>query len=210
VKKILGFMGSPRKNKNTDTLLQEALRGAAESGSETKLIRISELNMLGCRGCYACKLKTRANKRCVLDDDMTALYNDIEDAGAILFASPVYMCAITPELKMVIDRLFPYINMNLGSLLPKGKKCGLIFTQNQNDPNLFKSHFDMIAYMLTVIGFEKPSILVGVNTIGYDGDITKLNGMGLEENFRSKKQHRDAEFPKDMKEAYEMGRRLAS
>ncbi|MBW2648125.1 MAG: flavodoxin family protein [Deltaproteobacteria bacterium] len=188
-KKIIGFMGSPRKNKNTDTLLQEVLRGAEDAGAETKLVRIGELNMRGCTGCYACKRKEKPQNRCVLNDDMAGLYKDIEEADAVVFSSPVYMCTITPELKMVIDRLFPYLTLDMGTLLPKGKKCGLVFTQNQLDAQLFKSHFDMLAYMLGLIGFETPEILVSVNTIGYDGDIGQLDASGLETVFQSKMQH---------------------
>ncbi len=38
--KILAINGSPRKNKNTATLLQHALKGAQEMGAETELIHL--------------------------------------------------------------------------------------------------------------------------------------------------------------------------
>lgn len=207
-KKIIAFMGSPRKNRNTGILMQEALRGANALGAETKLVHIAALTMKGCQGCYACKTKGDTEGKCVLKDDMTPLYQEVEEADAVLFGSPVYMCAMTSELKMVLDRLFPYLTMDFESLLPKGKKCGLIFTQNQRDPNLFEWHFQMTARMLTYLGFEEPEILVSIDTIGYD-DVEKLAGTTLIETHRRKKHHKATVFPNDMRKAYDMGQRMA-
>ena len=35
MKKIVAFMGSPRKNGNTATLINEVIRGAQDAGAET-------------------------------------------------------------------------------------------------------------------------------------------------------------------------------
>ncbi|HNX57721.1 MAG TPA: flavodoxin family protein, partial [Spirochaetota bacterium] len=133
MKKILAFQGSPRFEGNTYQLLRRALDGAQDSGAETELIQLGKMKMTGCKGCYSCKKAGAAYGKCILKDDMTPLYKKIEEADGILFGSPVYMCAMTPELKMVIDRLFPYLTMNMGTLLNRDKKSALIFTQNQPD-----------------------------------------------------------------------------
>ena len=53
--KILAFNGSPRKKWNTARLLEEALKGAAESGAETKLFHLYDLDFKGCLSCFSCK-----------------------------------------------------------------------------------------------------------------------------------------------------------
>ncbi|XWX63056.1 flavodoxin family protein [Desulfitobacterium sp. AusDCA] len=47
--KVIAINGSPRKNKNTATLLNKALEGA-----ETELIHLYDLNYKGCVSCFAC------------------------------------------------------------------------------------------------------------------------------------------------------------
>jgi hypothetical protein len=42
--KVIAINGSPRKNGNTATLLQEALGGAVSAGAETEMIHLIDLN----------------------------------------------------------------------------------------------------------------------------------------------------------------------
>jgi multimeric flavodoxin WrbA len=68
--KVIAINGSPRKNKNTATLLNKALEGAASQGSETELIHLYDLNFKGCISCFSCKLKSGKNYgKCALKDD---------------------------------------------------------------------------------------------------------------------------------------------
>jgi multimeric flavodoxin WrbA len=207
---VLAFNGSPRKEGNTGKLLREALRGAADSGATTTFIQISNLNLKGCRGCYGCKKKASYGK-CVQKDDMTDLYPLIDNADAVLFGSPVYMGAMTPELKMVLDRLFPYLTMDFGSLLPKGisgpKRSGLIFTQNQKDAGLFSWHFNTTAMMLGHLGFANAGIVVGANTIGHES-FEKLVGDSVPNQYAEKKDELAITWPQTMEGAYLLGRKL--
>lgn len=208
-KKVIALMGSPRKNGNTDTLVKEVLRGAAEAGAETRLVHVAELNMKGCQGCYSCKQRERAGQGCILEDDMTPLYREIEEADVVVFGSPVYMSTMSAQLKLVLDRLFPYIIIDGKGPLPKGKRCALIFTQNQIDPRLFAGHFDMTALLLQFMGFEAPEVLVSVDTIGYKGSPDTLALPEPEGATERKNRHKETEFPRDMQMAHEMGKRLA-
>ena len=210
MKNVIAFQGSPRTRGNTATLLNEALNGARSRGAETEMIHIRKLRMTGCRGCYSCKKRGDGYGKCILKDDMTEIYSKIDQADAVLMGSPVYMCAMTPELKMVLDRMFPYINMSLESSLKKGKKCGLIFTQNMPDPKLFEWHFNMTAFMLNTIGLEQPELLVSVNTIGYkDKDLPDLMGNDLLQVHDNKLKHKETVMREDMRRAYELGARMA-
>jgi multimeric flavodoxin WrbA len=155
--KVLGLLGSPRKEGNTATLIQEAFRAAQDAGAETEMIDVNGLDMKGCQACYAC----RKTKQCRLKDDMSAVYGKIDAADAVIFGSPIYMCSMTAQMKAVVDRLFPYLNPDYTSNMKTGKRCGLIFCQYQPDPNLFLNHIKTAAFMLNVLGFEKPKILIG-------------------------------------------------
>lgn len=209
MKQVIAFQGSPRMSGNTATLLQEALKGAESKGAATEMIHICRLKMTGCRGCYSCKKKGAGYGKCILQDDMTEIYDKIEKADAVLMGSPVYMCAMTPELKMVLDRMFPYITMTLESLMKKGKRCGIVFTQNQSDPKLFEWHFNMTAFILATIGFNQPEILVSTNTIGYrDKDLPDLAGETIQQVHESKLKHKKTIMQQDLQNAFAMGVRM--
>ena len=209
MKYVLAFQGSPRPDGNTSQLVRKALEGARDSGAETEMVQISSLKMSGCRGCYSCKKKGESYGNCILKDDMTPLYGKIGKADAVIFGSPVYMCAMTPELKMVIDRLFPYLTMDMGSLLKRDKRTALIFTQNQPDPSLFEWHFNMTAYMLDLLGFVKPGILLSVNTIGYnEKDVDNITGDSMKVTHENKVKYRSEEWGSDLDRAYRLGHDL--
>lgn len=210
MKKILALQGSPRKKGNTATLLNEVINGAKEAGAQTEMIHLASLSMTGCRGCYTCKKEGDTYGKCILKDDMKNIYEKIDEADGVIFGSPVYMCAMTPELKMVLDRLFPYLTKSLGTIMPPGKKSALVFTQNQKDPALFEWHFNMTAFMLNTIGFEKPEMLVSVNTIGYNvNEMDKIKSSDMEKVHAMKLKHKEEFFKKDLESAFDIGRKMA-
>jgi multimeric flavodoxin WrbA len=156
--KIVGLIGSPRKNGNTDVLVQKALEGAKAQGAETTLFYLNELNIRGCQACYACK-KTG---HCVVNDDMAEIYRVINEADGIILGSPVYFGRFTAQVSLFMDRLFAYLKPDFTNSLGAGKKIALVFTQNQPNANLYEGLINSTAQVLTRIGFESgPNPLVG-------------------------------------------------
>ncbi|MBM4141569.1 MAG: flavodoxin family protein, partial [Nitrospira sp.] len=43
--KVVAFLGSPRKNGNTELLLQETIRGIEESGLKVRLFNLNLMNI---------------------------------------------------------------------------------------------------------------------------------------------------------------------
>ena len=98
--KVLGIMGSPRRQSNTELLLDKALEGAREAGAEVGKVLVSKLKISPCLEIYAC-LK---DGNCAIKDDMQALYEKILEADHIIFASPIFFYGITSQAKAVVDR----------------------------------------------------------------------------------------------------------
>jgi multimeric flavodoxin WrbA len=99
--RILGLAGSPRRGGNTETLLDQALAGAAAAGAEVEKVVASNLKMRGCLHCDGCVL----TGVCIQKDDMTALYPKLAEMDAFVLTSPLMFMAISSQAKMVIDRL---------------------------------------------------------------------------------------------------------
>jgi multimeric flavodoxin WrbA len=98
--KVLGISGSPRLGGNTDTLLQEVLKGAESLGAETKTIFICDKRIAPCEHCDNCLVLGD----CKIPDDMHEIYKQMSEADAIVIASPVHFLGLTAQLKAAVDR----------------------------------------------------------------------------------------------------------
>jgi multimeric flavodoxin WrbA len=155
------IFGSPRKNGNTHILVEEARKGLADTDVRSEIFYLNEMNIKGCQACYYCK-KNNVSE-CALKDDMQKIYEAIKAADGIIIASPIYFGGVTAQTKAWLDRLFPFINMSVGSLIPQGKKAAFIFTQNQPVPELFANHIEVFKMMIGFIGFEVKESLLACN-----------------------------------------------
>lgn len=63
-KKVLILSSSPRRGGNSDTLCDEFMRGAVESGNHVEKIFLRDKTIHPCLGCSACSLhKNRVHKK---------------------------------------------------------------------------------------------------------------------------------------------------
>jgi multimeric flavodoxin WrbA len=97
---VLGIYGSPRKNGNSDMLLDSALQGAASKGGAITRLYAREIKIAGCYSCGGCN----ETGRCKVKDAMQDVYPVLLAAQAIILAAPVYFYALPAQLKALIDR----------------------------------------------------------------------------------------------------------
>jgi multimeric flavodoxin WrbA len=97
---VLGIYGSPRKGGNSDQLLDLVLEGARQAGADVDAVYVRRLDLSGCRECGGCD----ETGKCVLDDDMQAVYDRLDWAEAIVVGSPVFFYGPPAQLKALIDR----------------------------------------------------------------------------------------------------------
>ncbi len=102
--KIIGLVGSHRKNGNTDKAVSKVLLGAKLEGADVEIIYLNDYNIKDCTGCEGC----RETFQCVINDDMKEIYSKITMADAIVLGSPTYFYNVTGVVKNFIDRLYCY------------------------------------------------------------------------------------------------------
>lgn len=129
MKRILGVVGSPRRNGNTDILVTRILDGAADAGAAVEKIFLADLKIAECDGCHAC-WKTL---RCAKEDDMQALYPKIVGSDLIVFGTPVYWYGSTALMTGFIDR-FVYFNCPATRAKIRGKGAFLAIPFEEEDP----------------------------------------------------------------------------
>lgn len=128
--KIYAINGSPRKNRNTATLLEESLAGARSTRAnhpiETEMIHLYDTDYKSCISCFECKKIGGKNYgHCSIKDSMSPLIEKLSQADGIIFGSPIYFHGITGKMRSFLERLlFPYsvYDNQYSSIAPKKHK----------------------------------------------------------------------------------------
>ncbi|MCG8564718.1 MAG: flavodoxin family protein, partial [Desulfobacterales bacterium] len=148
--KIIGISTSPRKGFNTDTLVCQALAGAARTGAETIFYHLTDLKISPCTGCNKC----RSRGICSQDDDMTLLLETLTNAQGLVVGSPIYMGQMSGQAKIFMDRLYPLMDGDYQPRIPSHVRAAWLFTQGAPDPKFFKTYIDYNQDLLTQFGFD--------------------------------------------------------
>lgn len=214
MKKVYAINGSPRKNKNTAQMLDKALEGVKAEFPDAQIERIDlfDLNFTSCKSCFACKRKDEKFLRtCAIKDDLSPVLEKIKEADGLIIGSPIYFGDITGQLHSFYERLFfPYFQYKPGypSLVENKIPTACIYTMNVNEQIMQGIGYRQILERwenLLAHAFQKPLIAYAFDTYQFD-DYSKYICETFNEE--DKAHHRDTQFPIDLQNAYELGRKL--
>jgi multimeric flavodoxin WrbA len=207
--KIISINGSPRKNWNTNTLLQKALEGAASQNAETEIVHLYDGEYRGCVSCFACKIKG-GSYTCALQDGLTPVLEKLKSVDAVIFGSPIYFMSVTSGMSAFLERfLFPYYKYSreCPSLFPKKIPTAFIYTMNAAEEKIemLKASLNPYERFIEIVFGEKPVLLYSYNTYQYS-DYNKYESSIFNE--KEKVKHRAEQFPLDCKAAFDLGIKL--
>jgi len=148
--KILALMGSPRKQGNTDLLINEILAGVENAGHNHEKLDLYDLDISPCTDCRDCKTGA-----CSIDDDMLDLYPKIESADVIIFGTPLYWYDPSGPMKLFMDRLLPYSETEK----LKGKRALLVIPSAEG-PKACEAVVKMFQLSLDYLGMDISHILL--------------------------------------------------
>lgn len=129
MKRILGVVGSPRRDGNTHILVSRILEGAKEEGAIVDIVFLGDLEIEECDGCHTCW----QGKECSKGDDMNDIYPKIIESDVIIFGTPVYWYGPTALMKGFIDR-FVYFNCPENRAKIKGKSSVIAVPFEEESP----------------------------------------------------------------------------
>jgi multimeric flavodoxin WrbA len=98
--KVLGISTSPRRDGNSDLLLQRALAGAREANADVEHMRACDYRIAGCDECGECSVMGK----CRVQDDYPQILDKMLAADRIIFAAPVFFLTVSAQAKLLIDR----------------------------------------------------------------------------------------------------------
>ena len=185
--RVLGIMGSPRIEGNTDLLLDEALRGAQSQGAEVEKIIVDKLKIAPCREYYGCL----QDGNCVIRDDMDGIYPKLLNADRVIVASPIFFYGLTSQIKALIDRCQAlWARKYILKQVPpdSGRRGAFIAVGATGGKRLFDGSILTVKYFFQSIGVKYADELL-VRGVDRKGEIR--------------------EHPAELSDAFELGRRLA-
>ena len=210
--KAIAINGSPRKGWNTDLLLQQALKGAADAGAETELIQLSDLSFSGCRSCFACKRAGAETGRCMWKDDLQPVLDKMLAADVVFMGSPIYLGNVSGMMYCLMERLvFSLLSYDDYSKKLFHGHVNSCFFFTMNAPKVFAN----TAYRKVMKQYSNAMKRLGGSSEYYAAcdtlqfkDYSRFAAGTFNE--AHKRKVREEQFPKDLQAAYDIGHRLAA
>jgi multimeric flavodoxin WrbA len=187
VTSILLVYGSPRRNGNTDELMNKFNEGLlrnkniVKSSIKIDKIIVKNLSFSACIECRHCSI----NGECAVKDEMQDVYNKLINCDFIAISSPVFFTAVSGYLKAFIDRCqrFWVLKYELKKeVIQKERKGIFISTAGSGSDNIFDCSRKTIRALFDVLNVKYDKDFTYKN-IDFKGDILK-NPEASQEVFR--------------------------
>jgi len=110
--KILVFNGSPKKEQSDTMCITRAfLDGMQEVAPQNiKTIHVVDSHIEYCTGCFSCM---KNGGKCIHDDDMSSILEEILNSDLLVFSFPLYCYGMPASLKALLDRTLPLSSMSI-------------------------------------------------------------------------------------------------
>ncbi|MFX1537177.1 MAG: flavodoxin family protein [Promethearchaeota archaeon] len=173
---VIGISGSPVKDGNTETFLQNILDITSKEGLKSETINLSRLDIKDCIHCNFCLRKQQPGKYCSIEDDAQEIFEKVEHADILVLVSPVYFMRTSARMAAFIDRLrvFMYGNLVGGKLKNKiGVSAAVSWLRNGGLETTHLTHI----YAFMTLEMIPVSVHNSVSPLGASA-VASLHGSG--------------------------------
>jgi multimeric flavodoxin WrbA len=190
MKNILAIYGSPRRKGNTTLLLNHAVQGALDTGTQVERIVLRDLKMSPCLEIYGCK----ETGRCVIQDDFQEVSNQLLACHGVILASPIFFYTVSAHTKILMDRCQSlWVKKYWIDKIPYGqwnpRRKGLFISVGATKgKRLFEGTLLTLKYFFDILDAELWKALL-YRELDFEGDVLK--------------------HPEYLQEAYETGKEFA-
>jgi len=190
--KVLAFCASPRKNGNTDLLVEEALKGVVSTGAQAEKIMLQRLKLKFCVGCRKCK-DAGFEEMCIVKDDMTDIYPKIVDSDAIIIGFPIFTGRECAQLATFFDRWDCFVRAKHQDPRTWDKRGMVIGTWGFST---IDSYDDIVENVMILLKMHRIETVEALSACGFEGMLH-----GLDENRKGM----IAQRPELLKKAFDAG-----
>jgi len=198
---LLAIVGSPRKGKATDTLVDKAIAGVKSESPNcnVKKLHLIDYDIQFCKNCLTCRDSETKEPvaKCSIQDDMDYIREEIFKSDFLIFGTPVHMGYATAIMMTFLERICWTFAKPEGKILsiygcpiPRSKKVrkSIIIVTSGIIPPLFRKLCDDATSLIK----QTTKDSLNAKTVGdiYAGDI----------------EHRGVEYY--FKRAFNLGKKL--
>jgi len=160
--RVVGLVGSNRRDGNTNTLVEKILEGARSAGHDTEKISFAGVTILPIGDCGACR---RAGS-CVNKDDFDSVMDRVLNSDCVVFGTPLYWYGPSAQMKAFMDRWVCRMVMDEQAFRDRmrGKKC-LLAVPHQDTRLSGAEH--LIAIMEKTFEFMEMAYLGRIQTVAW-------------------------------------------
>ena len=208
-KKIIAVNAGPRKGWNTDTLIDEAIRGAESEGAEVEKFDLFKLDKYtGCISCFVCK-KEQFKGHCIVKDGLTEVLDAIREADGLIIGSPNYLGELTAFFRALYERLmFQNLTYNNDTPCCNENPIPVLLIMTSNAPDdLYLPLLEN--YKNSMSGFVGPTeVFVSGQTLQIE-DYSKTDWPWFFDPEERYERHEKI-FPKEREAAFNKGKELVN
>ena len=166
--RVLGISGSPRRGGNTETLIDEVLRGAHQAGAIVDKVILSQLQIAPCDACDACE----ATGECIHQDDMSALLDKMERSQVWVLGTPVYWWGPSAQFKLFLDRWYATDFLPQDRTPFKGRRIILVIPMGDGDPATARHTVGMLTDALAYVKADLIATILAPG-VGDPGEVAR-------------------------------------
>ena len=120
--KVIGIVGSYRKENIVDSAVSEILAEAQRLGAQTSKIYLKDFHIEFCQNCRSCMQVPGSERgQCVIDDDLNSLLEDIDSADCLVIGAPVNVGNVNALTRKFMERCMGFGYWPWGTAAPKGR-----------------------------------------------------------------------------------------
>ena len=204
-KRLVAVNAGPRMGWNTETLISEAIKGAASQGAAVQRFDLFRLERYtGCISCFGCK-KEKFKGHCICRDGLTPVLDAIREADGLIIGSPNYLGELTASFRALYERLiFQNLTYNLETPCCNERPIPVLLIMTSNAPDT--AYLPMLKnYQQTLSRFVGPTeLFVSGNTLQLK-DYSKTDWQWTMFDADSKQKRHEEVFPAECKRAFDLG-----
>ena len=208
-KKIIAVNVGPRIGWNTDTLINEAIKGAEAEGAEVEKFNLFRLDKYtGCVSCFACK-KEKHKGHCIRRDGLTEVLDKIREADGLIIGSPNYIGEMSASFRAIYERLvFQYITYNADVPCCNEHPIPVLLIMTSNAPDT--AYLPLIENYLNVL-----NVFVGPCEVFVSGETLQMKDYSKTDwpwffNPEERYERHEKVFPKEKEAVFNKGKELVN
>ncbi len=174
--KVIGIACSSLARSNSLKAVEAFLKGAAEAGHETELIKLGN-DLHGCLGCQACK---KGEGMCVQKDVLARYFELLPEAGAVVMGAGNYMGYPQGEAWTFMNRHY-CLTLGVGEertiKIEPGKWFFPFFAQGNPDEEAYVGNYEPMTKPFDGWGFRRQPAFV-LTRANFEDKLTEAYEMG--------------------------------